>query len=99
MQRALKRSLSLAYFNLSVVDVRQQLVEVAHVEPFSAARALHEMIGLGFGDAVRIEVGIVRGHKSSLMPYEERMMADRPRPYLTRAVVTLKTARRSATYS
>jgi hypothetical protein len=29
---------------LSVVDVRQQLVEVAHVKPFSAARALHEMI-------------------------------------------------------
>jgi hypothetical protein len=29
-----------AYFNLSVVDVREQLVEVAHVEPFSAARAL-----------------------------------------------------------
>jgi hypothetical protein len=32
--------------------MRQQLVEVAHVEPFSAARALHEMISLGFGHAV-----------------------------------------------
>jgi hypothetical protein len=48
----------LAYFNLSVVDVRQQLVEVAHVEPFSAARALYEMIGLGLGDAVRIDAGV-----------------------------------------
>jgi hypothetical protein len=54
MQLALTlgRSRSLAYFNLRVVDVRQQLVEVAHVEPFSAARALHEMISLGFGHAV-----------------------------------------------
>jgi hypothetical protein len=50
MQRTLTllRSRSLAYFNLGVVDVRQQLVEVAHVGPFAAARALHEMICLGF---------------------------------------------------
>jgi hypothetical protein len=27
-----------------------------------------KMIGLGFGDAVRIEAGIARDHKSSLMP-------------------------------
>jgi hypothetical protein len=61
MQRppTLRRIRSLAYFDLSVVDVRQQLVEVAHVEPFSAARTLHEMIGLGLGDAVRIEAAIV----------------------------------------
>jgi hypothetical protein len=45
MQRTLtlRRSRSLANLNLSVVDMRQQLVEVALVEPFSAARALHEM--------------------------------------------------------
>jgi hypothetical protein len=59
MQRALtlRRCQSLAYFNLSVVDVRQKLVEVAHVEPFSAARALHEMIG--FGHAVKIDAAII----------------------------------------
>jgi hypothetical protein len=55
----LRRSRSLAYFNLRVVDVLQQLVKVAHVEPFSAARALHEMISLGFGHAVRIEAALI----------------------------------------
>ena len=63
MQRTLtlRRSRSLANLNLSVVDVRQQLVEVAYVEPFSAPRALHEMISLGFGHAVRIEAAIIPG--------------------------------------
>jgi hypothetical protein len=29
------------------VNVRQRLTEIAHVEPFSASRALHEVIGPG----------------------------------------------------
>jgi hypothetical protein len=64
MQRALtlRRSRPLANLNLSVVHMRQHLLEVAHVEPFSAARALHEMIGLGFGDAVSIDAGIAWDH-------------------------------------
>jgi hypothetical protein len=33
-------------------------VEVGHVEPFPAVRTFHEMIGLGFGRAVRIEAGM-----------------------------------------
>ena len=41
--------------NLRVVNMRQHLLEVAHVEPFPAARTFHEMIGLGFGRAVRID--------------------------------------------
>jgi hypothetical protein len=58
-QDEIMRRSDLAYFNLRVVDELQQLVEFAHVEPFSAARTLHEMIGLGFGDAVRIEAAII----------------------------------------
>jgi hypothetical protein len=36
-------------------------------EPFHAAWALHEMIGLAFGDAIRVEAGIARnlGHHRS----------------------------------
>jgi hypothetical protein len=64
MQLALARGLrTFAYLNLSVVHVRQRLVEVAHVEPFPAARTFHEMIGLGFGNAVRIEAAIIPGSR------------------------------------
>ena len=34
--------------------MRQHLGQVAHVEPRVAARALHEMIGLCFGDAIGV---------------------------------------------
>jgi hypothetical protein len=44
-----------ADLNLLSVNMRQQLTEVAHVEPFSADRAIPEMISLSFGHAVRIE--------------------------------------------
>ena len=40
------------------MDVRQYLAEIAHVEPFEAARAFHEMICLGFGDAVSVNTYI-----------------------------------------
>jgi hypothetical protein len=40
--------------NLRVVNMRQHVVEVAHVEPFPATWAFHEMIGLGCGDAASV---------------------------------------------
>jgi hypothetical protein len=42
-----------------VVDVVHNFAQIAHVEPLAAARAFHEVIGLGFGDAVRIVAGIL----------------------------------------
>jgi hypothetical protein len=63
-----RRGRPFADLNLRVVHMRQHLVEIAHVEIRSADRAIAEMIGLGFGDAIRIETGIARDHKSSLMP-------------------------------
>jgi hypothetical protein len=42
--------------------------EVAHVEPVTTPWAPHEMIGFGFGDAIRIGAGTAQDHKSSLMP-------------------------------
>jgi len=46
MQRALRPRI-LAYFNLRVVNMRQHLGLIAHVEQRSADRAFVEMIGLG----------------------------------------------------
>src|SRR5258706_11547983 len=43
-----------ADLNLRVVNVPYDLAQVAHVEPFSAPWAFHEVVGLGFGDAVWI---------------------------------------------
>ena len=48
-----RRLWSLANLNLRVVNMRQHLVEVAHVEKGSADRAVVEMIGLNFGEARR----------------------------------------------
>jgi hypothetical protein len=46
--------------------MRENLVEVAHVKPFPAARAFHGMIGFGSGDAIGINAEITpRGHSSS----------------------------------
>jgi hypothetical protein len=38
--------------------MRQRLAQNAHVEPLTAARTLHEVIGLGLRDAVRIPAGL-----------------------------------------
>ena len=48
MQRAFtRRPWTLAYSNLCVVNMRQHLGLIAHVEQRSADRAFVEMIGLG----------------------------------------------------
>ena len=48
MQRALaRRPPTLAYFNLRVVNMRQHLGLIAHVEQRSADRVFVEIIGLG----------------------------------------------------
>jgi hypothetical protein len=48
-----------ADFDLRVMDMRQHLAKVPHVNPLPAAGALHEVIGLGLGDAVRIDAAII----------------------------------------
>jgi hypothetical protein len=49
-------------FSVAIVDVFDDLGENAHVEPLSAARTFHEMIGLSFGDALGIAA--TSGHRS-----------------------------------
>jgi hypothetical protein len=44
----------------------QHLVEIAHVEPFAAAGASHEIISLGLSDAVRVDTGVARDHGKRL---------------------------------
>src|SRR6266566_8782397 len=44
-----------ADLNLWVAKVHQYLIKVAQIEPLPAARTCREMIGLAFGDAIRIE--------------------------------------------
>jgi hypothetical protein len=43
------------------MHMREHLVEIAHVEIRPADRAISEMIGLGFGNAVGIEAVILGG--------------------------------------
>jgi hypothetical protein len=50
---------AVADLNLAVVNTRQHLVEVAHVDIGPAERAIAEMIGLGIGNAVRIEAATI----------------------------------------
>jgi hypothetical protein len=53
MQRALTRRLqTFADLNFLIVNVRQQLTEIAHVE---IRPAIAEMIGLGFCNVIGIE--------------------------------------------
>jgi hypothetical protein len=42
----------------AVVHVRQHLVDIAHVEPLTAAGAAHKMIGFGLGYAIGIEAAV-----------------------------------------
>jgi hypothetical protein len=42
-------------FNLAVVDVLDDLGEISHIEPLRAGRALHEVIGVIFGDAICVD--------------------------------------------
>lgn len=42
-------------FNLTVVDVFDHLGEIEHVEPLRAGRALHEVVGLVFGDTIGVD--------------------------------------------
>jgi hypothetical protein len=48
------RRLGFAYLNLRVIDVPPHLGQVSHVEPLSAARAFHEVIGFGSGNTIGI---------------------------------------------
>jgi hypothetical protein len=41
-------------YYILVVDVFYNFAQIAHVEPLTAARAFHEMIGPGFGDVVGV---------------------------------------------
>jgi hypothetical protein len=47
-----RRLQAFPYFNLRVANMRQHLGWIAHVEQRPADPAIHEMIDLGFGDAV-----------------------------------------------
>jgi hypothetical protein len=47
------------------MDMRQHLPEIPHVELCPADRAISEMIGLGFGDHVRIDAGTARDYELS----------------------------------
>jgi hypothetical protein len=61
------RRRSLAYFNLSVVHVRQQLPKVPHIDACPADWAIAKMIGLGLSRAVRIDAATMlsgRCHRS-----------------------------------
>ena len=60
---ARRRLRTFADLDLRVVNMHQNLAEVAHVEPFAAAGAFHEMIGLGFGEAVRLDAAIFNGFR------------------------------------
>jgi hypothetical protein len=53
-----------ADFNFLIVNVRQQLTEVAHVEIGPADWAIAEMIGLGFGDAISVSAGCCKQSQS-----------------------------------
>jgi hypothetical protein len=63
-----RRLQTFAYFNLSIVNMRQHLSQIARVDKRPADRAIAELIGFGFGGAVRIEARMVRhlGHSSSV---------------------------------
>jgi hypothetical protein len=53
LQRFTRRLRAFDNLNLRVVNMRQHLPEVPHVEVRPADRAIAEMSGLGLGDAVR----------------------------------------------
>ena len=53
-----------ADLKLRVVHMCQRLAKVAHVEPLPTARALHEVIGFGFGSAIDTSF-TEDGHSSS----------------------------------
>jgi hypothetical protein len=46
-------------FNLGVVNMLDDLDEIAHIEPLRAGRALHEVIGLIFGEAICVDPRLV----------------------------------------
>src|ERR1700751_4186483 len=58
-----------ADFNFLIVNVRQQLTEIAHVEIGPADRAIAEMIGLGFGDAISVNAGVASNRNHSMTSY------------------------------
>ena|SRR6266567_2459092 len=52
---------SFQHFELDIiVHMLDDLTETAHIKPLSADRASHEMVGLGFSDAVNVNAGL--GH-------------------------------------
>jgi hypothetical protein len=57
---ARKRPRTYLDLDVRVVNMRQHLAEVAHVEPLSTAGTLVEMIGLGFGDAIGVDAVVAR---------------------------------------
>jgi hypothetical protein len=48
---------SIEHFDVSIVHMLDDLAQVQRVEPLIARRTLHDMMGLGFGDAVCIVFG------------------------------------------
>jgi hypothetical protein len=58
--------------------MRQYLGQIAHVEIGPADRAIAEMTGLGFGDAVRIETGIPRKLRQRSTSYSKATPSNIP---------------------
>lgn len=54
------------YFNLAVVEVLDDLGEIEHIEPLRTGRALHEVIGLIFCDAICIDPGLRHRSRAGL---------------------------------
>ena len=66
------------------MNMRQHLPEVPHVNARPAYRAIAEMIGLGLGNAVSVDAGIVRDHELIVHRLDRRFVfrlvaARRPR--------------------
>jgi hypothetical protein len=62
---------TLSSLNFRIVDVRQHLTQIAHVKLLSAARAFHEVIDLGFGNAI----GIVVFHDRTFLWFQAKLYA------------------------
>src|SRR5260370_22378230 len=60
---------TLADLDIRVVAVLDHLAQLAHVESLTASWALHEVIGLGLGDAVGVNAGVARDQNHSMTSY------------------------------
>jgi hypothetical protein len=96
LQRFTRRLRTFADLNLRVVNVRQHLTEVAHVEPLATPWAPHEMIGLGTGNAVSIEAGRGREDHSSFFVYPRALGQFRRGNLITRIADRTRCSRSAA---